>query len=187
MAAPDDFPCRVRECAGRLREFGVDALGSLYDLTSQRLVRFAITITRNQHDAEDAVQTALVRLAREPGLLVEITSPWPYLLKMVRNEALVIARRGRHLSPAGDLSDLRMAPSVDELEQAERHRAVWIALRRLPPEQAEVVVLKIWEAMTFAEIGRILGASPNTVASRYQYAMAKLARGLLREQPEALG
>jgi RNA polymerase sigma-70 factor (ECF subfamily) len=80
-----------------------------------------------------------------------------------------------------------MAPSVDELEQAERHRAVWIALRRLPPEQAEVVVLKIWEAMTFAEIGRILGASPNTVASRYQYAMAKLARGLLREQPEALG
>jgi DNA-directed RNA polymerase specialized sigma24 family protein len=41
--------------------------------------------------------------------------------------------------------------------------------------------------MRFAEIGRILGASPNTVASRYQYAMAKLARGLLREQPEALG
>jgi RNA polymerase sigma-70 factor (ECF subfamily) len=133
MAAPDDFPCRVQECAGRLREFGVDALGSLYDLTSQRLVRFAITITRNQHDAEDAVQTALVRLAREPGLLVEITSPWPYLFKMVRNEALVIARRGRHLSPAGDLSDLRMAPSVDELEQDERHRALWIALRRLPP------------------------------------------------------
>jgi RNA polymerase sigma-70 factor (ECF subfamily) len=185
MASQDDFSRRVGECAGRLQTFGVDALGALFDLTSHRLVRFAITLTRNQHDAEDVVQTALVRLARQPGLLVDVVAPWPYLLQMVRNEALAVVRR-RHVSPVGDLSDLQMTPRVDELEQAERHRAVWAALGRLPAEQAEVVVLKIWEAMTFLEIGRILGASPNTVASRYQYAMAKLSRVLVKEQPEVL-
>jgi RNA polymerase sigma-70 factor (ECF subfamily) len=185
MASPDDFSCRVRDCAGRLAEYGVDALGALFDLTSHRLVRFAVALTRNQHDAEDAGQTALVRIAREPALLSEVTLPWPYLLQMVRNEALAIGRRRHHLTSAGDLSDLQMTPCVDELEQAEQHRAVWAALRRLPPEQAEVVVLKIWEAMTFAEIGRILCVSPNTAASRYQYAMAKLSQGLLKRQPEA--
>jgi RNA polymerase sigma-70 factor (ECF subfamily) len=41
-----------------------------------------------------------------------------------------------------------------------------------------VVVLKIWEAMTFAQIAEVLEASPNTVASRYQYAIAKLSRRL---------
>jgi RNA polymerase sigma-70 factor (ECF subfamily) len=43
-----------------------------------------------------------------------------------------------------------------------------------------VVVLKIWEEMTFAQIGQILDTSPNTVASRYQYAIAKLTRRLAK-------
>ena len=49
-------------------------------------------------------------------------------------------------------------------------------------EQVEVVVLKIWEELTFAQIGHILDISPNTVASRYQYAIAKLTRRLSRLQ-----
>jgi RNA polymerase sigma-70 factor (ECF subfamily) len=62
----------------------------------------------------------------------------------------------------------------DELELQESHRAVWMALSTLPTEQAEVVVLKIWEDMTFAEIGKVLDVSTFTAASRYRYAMKKL-------------
>ncbi len=178
MSQPNDFAHCVRQCTDRLAEAGVDALGALYDLTSQRLVRLAAAITRNQHDAEDAVQTALVRVARQPRLMVHVNCPWAYLLQMVRNEALLIARRKQRCTPAGNLTDLATVRRVDELEQEDAHRAVWTALRTLPPEQAEVVVLKIWETMTFAQIGAILSISPNTVASRYQYAMAKLARRL---------
>jgi RNA polymerase sigma-70 factor (ECF subfamily) len=178
MATADAFPQSVQDCAARLAATGVDALGALFDLTSQRLVRFAVAITRNQHDAEDAVQAALVRVAARPRLLADVTRPWPYLLQMVRNEALLIARRQQRVATAGSLADLVTLRCIDELEQEETSRAVWRALRLLPAEQAEVVVLKIWEAMTFAEIGEILGASPNTVASRYQYAMTKLTQRL---------
>ena len=87
------FTERVRDCVDRLSATGVDALGALFDLTSQRLVRFALAVTRNQHDAEDAVQTSLVRVASQPQLLSPATCPWAYLLRMVRNEALLIARR----------------------------------------------------------------------------------------------
>jgi RNA polymerase sigma-70 factor, ECF subfamily len=184
MAQPNEFSERVRQCTDRLSATGVDALGSLFDLTSHRLVRFAVALTRNQHDAEDAVQTALVRMAREPGLLAKAACPWAYLLTMVRNEALQIARRKQRCAPSGDLADLITLCRVDELEVEETHRAVWAAIRTLPPEQAEVIVLKIWEGMTFAQIGEILAASPNTVASRYQYAMAKLSKRLSRQQRE---
>lgn len=180
MTSSNDFSHCVRECVDRLAESGVDALGALFDLTSQRLVRLAVAVTRNQHDAEDAVQTALVRIARQPRLLAGVHCPWAYLLQMVRNEALLIARRKQRCTPAGNLTDLATVRRVDELEQEDTHRAVWTALRTLPAEQAEVVVLKIWEALTFAQIGVILDASPNTVASRYQYAMAKLTRRLAR-------
>jgi RNA polymerase sigma-70 factor (ECF subfamily) len=181
MTATPDFPSQVQACANRLAVAGIDALGVLFDLTSQRLVRFATALTRHQPDAEDAVQAALTRLASDPTRLATAVSPWPYLLRMVRNEVLMIARRQQRCTLTGDLSDLITQVPVDEAERAESYRAVWAALRALPREQAEVVVLKIWEEMTFAEIGEVLETSPNTVASRYQYAMAKLSKRLLAE------
>jgi RNA polymerase sigma-70 factor (ECF subfamily) len=98
---------------------------------------------------------------------------------MVRNEALQIARRKKRWIKAGNLNDLVTFCGVDEIEREETYRAVWSALRTLPPQQAEVVVLKIWEEMTFAQIAAILEESPNTIASRYQYAMAKLSKRLV--------
>jgi len=184
MSIQASFSERVQECTERLSANGVDALGALFDLTSQRLVRFAVAVTRNQHDAEDAVQTALVRVASRPNLLAPVTCAWAYLLRMVRNEALLIARRKRRCAPASNLTDLVTLSRVDEMEREETYRAVWAALRTLPPDQAEVVVLKIWEEMTFAEIGSILETSQNTVASRYQYAMAKLTKRLLKQHRE---
>jgi RNA polymerase sigma-70 factor (ECF subfamily) len=184
MARPDDFARRVQECTEQLAVIGVDALGALFDLTSNRLVRFAVALTRNQHDAEDAVQAALVRLARQPKLLAAADCPWAYLLRMVRNEALVVARRRKRTSLTTNLADLVTRCPIDELEREETHRAVWSALRTLPSDQAEVIVLKIWEEMTYAQIGQILETSPNTVASRYQYAMTKLAQRLSKERRE---
>ena len=97
---------------------------------------------------------------------------------MVRNEALMILRGRKRCSLSGDLTDLLTRRLVDEVELEDTHRAVWRALRTLPTEQAEVVVLKIWEEMTFAGIAEILEISQNTAASRYQYAMQKLSSRL---------
>ena len=180
----NEFSRRVKECTDQLGGAGVDMLGALFDLTSQRLVRLAIAVTGNQHDAEDAVQTVLVRIGSRPCVLATAACPWAYLLRMVRNEALVIGRRQRRWVSARDLTDLVTFRRVDELELEETHGAVWSAIRALPTEQAEVVVLKIWEEMTFAQIGQLLDTSTNTVASRYQYAMKKLARRLSKQHGE---
>ena len=67
---------------------------------------------------------------------------------------------------------------IAEQGEQEVHCYVRRALGKLPPSQAEVVVLKIWEEMTFAEIGEVLGQSPNTAASRYRYALQKLSQTL---------
>jgi RNA polymerase sigma-70 factor (ECF subfamily) len=176
---------QVAECARRLSADGVCALGALFDLASPRLVRLAVTVTRNQHDAEDAVQSVLVRVGTEPELLLSARCPWAYLLRMTRNAAIETHRRRRRLRRLTDLTDLLVRRTVDQLDREDVHRAVWRALRRLPTAQAEVVVLKIWEELTFAQVAEILDISPNTAASRYQYAMAKLAQHLHRVNKEA--
>lgn len=180
MSAPDPFSLRVEESARQLAACGVPALGPLFDLTGQRLVRFAVALTRRQQDAEDCVQAALARLAAQPQLLQSLERPWPYLLRMVRNEVLSDARRNRRFHPLANLEDLITYCPIDEVEREESRREVWRALRMLPAEQAEVVVLKIWEEMTFAQIAEVLDLSPHTVASRYQYAMVKLTARLSR-------
>jgi len=148
------------------------------------MVRFAVTITRNQHDAEDAVQATLLRVVGDPKLLYRADSPWPYLLRMVRNESLVILRRKRRGAIVSNLIDLLTHKSVDEVVQEESHRAVWLAIRSLPVEQSEVVVLKIWEELTFLQIAEVLSLSPATAASRYRYGMQKLATELRSQSVE---
>ncbi len=54
-------------------------------------------------------------------------------------------------------------------------------LADLPPEQREVIVLKLWHKHTFEEIGQLLELSPNTVAGRYRYGLQKI-RACLRSE-----
>lgn len=174
---PIDFAEQVRLCAQNLARDGVRALGGVYDVTASRLIRYATTLTRQRDDAEDAVQAALVRIALRPRVLAEARYPWAYLLKIVRNESLNIVRRHK------PMRRLKVPPRswseyVSEVGDKDLHIFVRRALSKLPPSQGEVVVLKIWEEMTFAEIGEVLGQSPNTAASRYRYALQKLSQHL---------
>jgi len=151
------------------------ALARLFDVSSSRLLRYAGTLTRNQADAEDALQSALVRVARRPRLLAEADRPWAYLLRIVRNESLRISSRRKNCSLSDILESWQIKDSCP-LEREEFQQRVRDCVRRLPVEQAEVVVLKIWEELTFAEVASLVGESPNTVASRYRYALEKLSR-----------
>ncbi|MFO0943197.1 MAG: sigma-70 family RNA polymerase sigma factor [Pirellulales bacterium] len=165
----------VRDCAEQVKVDRTSAISTLYDLTAQRLIRFAVTITRNQHDAEDAVHASLIRVSGTPELLLRAQQPWHYLLQMVRNDALQILRRRKPASELGPLDGLVISSPSDGLAAAETNLAVWTALGKLPSEQSEIVVLKVWEEMTFHQISEVLQIPLPTAASRYRYALEKLA------------
>lgn len=181
-----DFHRAFRTCVDRLTKDTQDALGDLFDLAAIRLVRLATGVTGNQMDAEDAVQGAFSRIAGKPQLLARADAPWPYLIRAVRNEALRIIQK-RRTSSLGEM-DTQCGHDTAEfmIQKEETADRVQRILRTLPKAQYEVVILKHWEELTFAEIADVLGKSQNTVASRYRYAMEKLQRSLepvVQEQP----
>ncbi len=139
---------------------------------------FARTVTRDDHLAEDALQTTFLALFERP-----MPPTRAYLYASVRNAALNLLRsRGRaerreRRSGRTELFEDSGAASVADRE------AVEAALAGLPEEQREVVVLKVWSGMTFAEIGEAIGAPSNTAASRYRYALEKLRRSLSEVPP----
>jgi RNA polymerase sigma-70 factor (ECF subfamily) len=171
------FPDRIRRCALAIQKRGITALGALYDLSAQRVLRYAYTMTRNQADAEDVLQAAMTKIALNPKNLAQAQHPWAYFLKVVRNEAIRLLRKKKAQAIDSAVLDQRAA-DPEKIVEEELKQLVNLALQKLPAEQAEVVVLKIWEGMTFAEIGQVLDQSPNTVASRYRYAINKLAVSL---------
>jgi RNA polymerase sigma-70 factor, ECF subfamily len=123
------------------------------------------------------MQSALVKVARKPKQVANADKPWAYLVRVVRNEALRVIGRRKPIASLASL--LQVWRPVDcPLEQQESREKVQQAVARLPAEQAEVVVLKIWEQFTFAEIAELIHESPNTAASRYRYALEKLSRHL---------
>ena len=148
-------------------------LAGCYDEYGQRLYRYALLILADRPAAEDAVQEAFVRLAaalrrRHPP---EVTIG--YLAAIVRNECYSALRRRRVSTQAPPL----LEPAAPDASEEER-MVIDAALRALPPEQREVIYLKVYEGMTFKEIADRCAISINTAASRYRYAAGTLRRAL---------
>ena len=175
------FDLRLTQCAQALTRGGIGALGPMFDLVAGRLLRFARLFTRHEQDAEDVLQSVLMRTALHPEGLAGATYPWAYLIRTVRNEALrVMNRRGAATTAwdaytANDFGDGVGDWPALALEREETQAAIRAAIESLPAEQSEVLVLKLWEGLTFAEIATVCDVSPNTAASRYRYALEKLA------------
>ncbi len=172
--SPVEFDSLLRIRADEMARKGVCALGPMYDLVAARLLRYSSTLTRTREEAEDVLQSSLLRLARKPKQLSSAVRPWAYLLKLVRNEAydqLYRKKKVELLDATPQLPD----PVEFSFDNWERREAVHRALKELPVAQAEVVTLKIWEGMSFREIAEVTEEPLHTIASRYRYAMEKLA------------
>jgi RNA polymerase sigma-70 factor (ECF subfamily) len=144
------------------------------------LVLLARQWVATRADAEDVVQEAFVRFWRSRE---RIEDPAAYLFACVKHCALD-GVRGRQRQSRRELAAAR--PEAEplfaaRLEQDERQAAIETALRGLPENQAEVLVMKIWGGLTFPQIAAALEVSPNTVASRYRYALASLREQLAEE------
>ena len=137
--------------------------------------------TRSLADAEDVVQEAFVRYWRHQRHLPG--EPQALLITSIRRAALDHARRHarrtlREEKADGGLGEREYTFEPLPGEDADRHREIEVALQRLPTVQREVLVLKIWNELTFEQIGATLEIPPNTAASRYRYALAALRKEL---------
>ena len=132
--------------------------------------------TRSLADAEDVVQEAFVRFWRHQRQLGG--EPQALLFTSVRRAAVDLARRNTRRDAREEWAEggLESTEPIFEipLEGDERRQAIEAALRRLPAEQRDVLMLKIWGGLTFEQIGAQLEISPNTAASRYRYALTAL-------------
>ena len=141
---------------------------TLYERHGPALLAYAASLLRDRAAAEDALQQVFMKMLQTTPAITG--NPVHYLYRAVRNTAFNYRRR--------DLRELELATNGHWLESPpgmeETGMALQSALTELPDEQREVIILRLWGEMTFEEAAAALEISPNTAASRYRYALAKL-------------
>jgi RNA polymerase sigma-70 factor (ECF subfamily) len=143
----------------------------LYDAKAAQLILYGRALGLSHAEAEDVLQESFLALMRLKTIPTQLKH---YCVRTFRNRALNY-RRGllRRLAREWNSRSWFDSTPPDAREEAAMRR-----LADLPPEQREVIVLKIWHKYTFEEIGTLTGISPNTAAARYRYGLQKL-RGFL--------
>ena len=137
------------------------------------LRRIAYSIVRNEHDAQDAVQQALLAVwARREG--VEFARLKPYLTRAVMNACRDIQRARQKAIPMKEMPEMSYQPPDGVLADA---------VERLPEELRLPLLLHYMEGYKLAEIAGALGQSLPQVTSRLFRARKRLKRML--EEAEA--
>ena len=159
------------------KEAETEAAARLYDSFGPSLFRYALMILGRRDAAEDVIQQVFVALV-DRGTR-HIADPRTYLRAAVRNACYSELRAGRVRDPGTGIAEeiLEARPDTTEPLSAEDRLALQAGILALPAEQREVVHLHVFEGLTFKEVGAATGEPPNTVASRYRYAIGKLRAG----------
>lgn len=141
------------------------------------LLRIAYHLTGSAPEAEDLVQSALVKAM---GRWTRIDDPVAYLRRVMVNHHTSLWRRHRgrevvtHLLPERPVAD--GASGVDE------RQAIYQAMRALAPRTRAVIVLRYLADLPEAEVAAALGCSVGSVKSRASRGLSKL-RAALKPAP----
>jgi len=171
----------MRETGDRNSTFSTAALEHL-----DALYGFAMTLTRNQTNAEDLVQETYLRAVRAFGGLMPDSNLKSWLFAIMRNVWL------------NQLRHTRAGPRFVELDAEETDRSQWfdkvandphvtyirnleseqirVAIESLPLPHREIVVLRDIEGFSYQQIAAILECPAGTVMSRLGRAREKLRR-----------
>ena len=148
------------------------SLEDAYRTNLTLLFRYALAMVENETDAEDVLHTVFARLSAKPRL--DATNVRAYLVRAVRNECISHVRRKRRTGPLTLVADLpgRENPAAESVNEM---------LGELAPDAREIVILKVYDNMTFAEIATMIGTSQTTARERYGKALTQMKRILERQ------
>jgi RNA polymerase sigma-70 factor (ECF subfamily) len=150
----------------------LDAFGSLYERYVERIYNYIYYRTGNSYDSEDLTERVFMRAMRHIGNYHDRGLPlsaWLYRIahNLVANwhrdnnrrkeipldEGFIGYRQGEH-------------PETEMLRLEERERLLR-AIRCLPAERQQLLILKFVEHLSNAEIGQIMGRTEGAVKSLY--------------------
>lgn len=138
------------------------------------MFRLAKSILQNDSDAEDATSEAILKAYDNLSKLRSFASFKPWVLKIVSNEAYLLAKRRKKVIYIEDIE-------ISEEQTAHQTGELWSVVNTLSEEFRAITVLYYYEDLSVRNIAKVLNLPTGTVKSRLARARHKL-KVLLSEE-----
>lgn len=150
------------------------ALRELYERFADRVFRYALTLLRNRHLAEEVLQETMIAVWKGAAGFERRSQVSTWLFGIARHQA----HRAHRSEAKGARVPAEREEEPDPSVAVEREARVQRAVAELPPEQREVVFLAFYEGLPYDQIARVQGVPEGTVKSRMFHAKKRLAEEL---------
>lgn len=162
----------------RTKEVDWERVSQTVETHQAKLIRYATSIVRDEDRAKDIAQEAFIRLCR---------ASWPdveghlqaWLFRVTRNLALDVLRKEKRMSYLSEAESIEGLAQEGEEGSRERARmqdasSLLELVKALPRKQAEVVLLKFQQDLSYKEISEVTGLSVSNVGYLMHHALKEL-------------
>ncbi len=146
----------------------------------------AVQMLRNREDALDAVQTTMAAVWRRRSRLDPKRDLRGWFYRVLRNRCIDMMRAGRLRKTA----TLEVEPAQPDMggpaelaSRGEELTRLRTELERLPDEMREIIMLRDYHDLSYADIARVLEVPAGTVMSRLHRARCALRDRMLAPGP----
>ena len=182
---PPEDPRSDRELVAAFQDSDEDAFVALVERYKHRLFRLALSVVRNDADADDVVQDALIKAYHGLAGFRRASKVYTWLYRIVMNQAIDYVRRRPDASIESTDEMLREVPDSRHGDRPDSSALneeltgrIFTAIDGLPEKQRRVILLREVEGMSYRDIADTVGCSEGTVMSRLYYARERVREEL---------
>ncbi len=179
FARPSDYSALDDAALVALAKSDRDAFGELYERYLNKMYNYVYYRTSNAHDAEDLTAKIFLRAFAHIGKYVDRGLPFQAWLYRIAHNLVANWHRDQSRRKIIALEDYlgrdHLSEAPDErAERRDEHASLLRAVRQLPAERQQLLVLKLVERLPNREIGIIMGRSEGAVKSLYHRTLLAL-------------
>jgi len=163
-----------------------DAFGEIYERYIDKIYKYIYYRVGNQHDAEDLTSRVFFRALAHIDSFEDRGVPFQAWLYRIAHNLVANHHRDkgrRKIIPLEDYITTSMFSTMDGPERAaentEDRERLLAAIRRLPEDRQQLLLLKFIDRMSNAEIGEIMGRTEGAIKSLYHRTLTALRDDLL--------
>jgi RNA polymerase sigma-70 factor (ECF subfamily) len=161
------------------KEGDKDAFGELYERYVEKIYNYIYYRTGNHHDAEDITARVFYRAMAHIETYTERGVPFQAWLYRIAHNLVANWHRDRGRRKVIPLDEfiatsLKSESPDSQAEDNEEREALLTAIRRLPEERQQLLVLKFVDHLSNAEVGEIMGRTEGAIKSLYHRTLIAL-------------
>jgi RNA polymerase sigma-70 factor (ECF subfamily) len=191
--SPESIPPECNEDVELIERFqqgDTAAFDMLFTRYQKRTYRLVQRFVSNPEDASDLTQDAFIRAYQGLGdfksqcqfyswlYRITVNLCIDFLRKKARSEVLLYESDQSDDLPMSNIPDPRSESPAQAVENKELRAHIRKAVRRLPPKQRQIFILRHWDGLSLKDIAAAVGRSDGTVKAHLLHAHRNLRRHL---------